>query len=153
MPRIRKGFRVKTTIPNILASRKRQIGRRLDQRKLGDCSQPVFTARNIQYEFAGRVRGLAYGGIGAFHLLTRKIGLIDAIDRRLHVLKIHMPYHDSDHVLGLAYNALCNANCLQDIELRRNDAVFLDALGARRIPDPTTAGDYCRRFRVRLVRD
>jgi hypothetical protein len=27
-----------------------------------------------------------------------------------------------------------------------NDDVFLDALGARRIPDPTTAGDFCRRF-------
>ena len=156
MPRTRKGFRVKTTIRNTLASRKRQIQRRLDSRKLGDCSQPVFTARNITYEFAGRTRGLAYGGIGAFHLLARKIGLIDAIDRRLHVLKIHVPYHDSDHVLGLAYNALCNADCLQDIELRRNDAVFLDALGADRIPDPTTAGDYCRRFnaaKIHLLQD
>jgi len=147
---------VKTTIRNTLASRKRQIQRRLELCKLGDCSQPVFTARNIHYEFAGRTRGLAFGGIGAFHLLARKLGLIDAIDRRLHVLKIHVPYHDSDHVLGLAYNALCNANCLQDIELRRNDAVFLDALGARSIPDPTTAGDYCRRFnaaKIHLLQD
>ena len=140
----------------MLASRKRQIERRLDQRKLGDCSQPVFSARNIKYEFARRTRGLAYGGIGAFHLLSRRTGLIEAIDRRLHVLKIHLPYHDSDHVLGLAYNALCNGDCLQDIELRRNDAVFLDALGARRIPDPTTAGDYCRRFdaaKIHLLQD
>ena len=30
--------------------------------------------------------------------------------------------------------------------MRRNDEVYLDALGARRIPDPTTAGDFCRRF-------
>src|SRR5262249_9689431 len=45
-----------------------------------------------------------------------------------------------------AYNALCNGTCLDDIELRRNDVVFLDALGADRIPDPTTAGDFCRRF-------
>src|SRR5208283_1239148 len=28
----------------------------------------------------------------------------------------------------------------------RQDEVFLDALGAQRIPDPTTAGDFCRRF-------
>jgi hypothetical protein len=41
---------------------------------------------------------------------------------------------------------LCDGTCLQDIELRRHDEVFLDALGARRIPDPTTAGDFCRRF-------
>lgn len=29
---------------------------------------------------------------------------------------------------------------MQDLERRRNDDVFLDALGARRLPDPTTAG-------------
>ena len=106
----------------------------------------MFTARNIDYDLAERGRGLAYGGIGLVHRLARRIGLIDAIDQRLHVLKIHLPYHESDHVLNLAYNALCNGDCLQDLELRRNDAVFLDALGARRIPDPTTAGDFCRRF-------
>ena len=26
------------------------------------------------------------------------------------------------------------------------NVAYLDALGARRIPDPTTAGDFCRRF-------
>src|SRR5439155_19545669 len=93
-----------------------------------------------------RTRGIAYGGIGTFHLLARQLGLIDAIDQRLHLLKIHLPFHESDHVLNFAYNALCDGTCLQDIELRRNDEVFLDALGARRIPDPTTAGDLCRRF-------
>jgi len=108
----------------------------------------MLTARNIHYDIAERARGLAYGGIGAFHLLARKIGLIEAINSGLHLLKIHQPYHESDHVLNIAYNALCNGDCLQDIELRRNDAVFLDALGARRIPDPTTAGDFCRRFSV-----
>lgn len=108
----------------------------------------MFTASNIHYEIAERSRGLAHGGIGAFHLLARQIGLIDAIDDRLHVLKIHLPYHESDHVLNLAYNALCDGTCLQDLELRRQDEVYLDALGARRIPDPTTAGDFCRRFTV-----
>ena len=134
------------TLRNRLASRKRQIQRRLDKTQLGDCSQPVFRARNIHYDVAQRSRGIAYGGIGAFHLLAHKAGLVDAIDQRLHLLKIHLPYHESDHVLNIAYNALCNGDCLQDIELRRNDAVFLDALGAQRLPDPTTAGDFCRRF-------
>jgi hypothetical protein len=80
------------------------------------------------------------------HQLARQVGLVDAIDRRLHLLKIHRPYHESDHVLNLAYNALCDGTRLEDIELRRNDEVFLDALGTARIPDPTTAGDFCRRF-------
>jgi hypothetical protein len=80
------------------------------------------------------------------HQLAREVGLVAAIDRRVHVLKIHRPYHESDHVLNLAYNALCDGTRLEDIELRRNDEVFLDALGTERIPDPTTAGDFCRRF-------
>jgi hypothetical protein len=129
-----------------LANSKRRIERRLDKTKLGACGNPMFTASNIHYEIGDRSRGLAYGGIGVIHALARQIGLIDAIDERLHLLKIHLPYHESDHVLNLAYNALCDSTCLQDIELRRNDEVFLDALGARRIPDPTTAGDFCRRF-------
>jgi hypothetical protein len=147
---------VKTTLRARLAARKRQIQNRLDKTKLGDCAAPVLNASNIHYEIAERVHGIAYGGIGAFHLLARRIGLIDAIDQKLHLLKIHLPYHESDHVLNLAYNALCNGDCLQDIELRRNDVHFLDALGARRIPDPTTAGDFCRRFKpyhVNLLQD
>src|SRR5688572_5725022 len=108
----------------------------------------MFTATNIHYEIADRTRGLAHGGIGAMHLLAQRIGLMDALNDRLHLLKIHLPYHESDHVLNLAYNALCDGTCLQDLELRRQDEVYLDALGARRIPDPTTAGDFCRRFRA-----
>jgi hypothetical protein len=142
---------VKIKIRQQLANRKGQIRRRLDKSKLGDCSKPVLTARNIDYEFSERIHGLAYGGIGAMVQLARKIGLIDQIDKRLHILKIHLPYHSSDHVMNFAINALCNGDCLQDIELRRNDAVFLDALGARRIPDPTTAGDFCRRFDVHHI--
>ena len=96
----------------------------------------MFTASNIHYEIADRTRGIAHGGIGAIHALARQLGLIDAIDRRLHLLKIHLPYHESDHVLNLAYNALCDGTCLQDLELRRNDEVFLDALAPAASPTP-----------------
>jgi hypothetical protein len=116
----------------------------------------MFTASAIHYEFADRTRGLSCGGLGALHALARQVGLIDALDDRLHLLKFHFPYHESDHVLTFAYNALCDGTCLQDLELRRHDEVFLDALGARRIPDPTTAGDFCRRFdetAIRLLQD
>jgi hypothetical protein len=142
---------VKPTVTRKLANRKRRIARRLDKTKLGDCRQPMFTARNIHYEISDRSRGITHGGIGAIHLLARQLGLIDAIDDRLHLLQIHLPYHESDHVLNLAYNALCDGTCMQDIELRRHDEVFLDALGAQRIPDPTTAGDFCRRFSAASV--
>jgi hypothetical protein len=146
-----EGFRVTPKIRRKLKNGKRRIQRRLDKFDNRGLERPMFMASNIHYELGERVRGMAYGGIGAMHLLARRIGLIDEIDRRLHVLKVHLPYHESDHVLNLAYNALCDATCLQDLELRRNDEVFLDALGARRIPDPTTAGDFCRRFQAHHV--
>jgi hypothetical protein len=106
----------------------------------------MYTATNIQYEHSDRVRGLASGGIGAMHRLAQHVGMVDAVDHHLKLLKVHLPYHESDHVLGIAYNVLCGGTCLQDIERRRQDEVYLDALGAQRIPDPTTAGDFCRRF-------
>ena len=129
-----------------LVNRKRRIQYRLRDRAWTDQPEPMFTAANIHYELAERTRGLGPGGIGAMHLLARRTGLIDAIDRRLHLLKVHLPYHESDHVLNIAYNILAGGTCLEDIELWRNDEVYLDALGAQRIPDPTTAGDFCRRF-------
>src|SRR3972149_4193946 len=54
----------------------------------------------------------------------------------------NIQYEPSDRVRGLGGGG----TCLQDIEQRRQDEVYLAALGAQRIPDPTTAGDFCRRF-------
>ena len=54
-------------------------------------------------------------------------------------------------MLNIVYNALCGATCLEDLELRRDDEVYLDALGTDRIPGPTTAGDFCRRFSPRNI--
>jgi hypothetical protein len=138
---------VNTKIRRQLAERKRRIRRRLDKNNVQGFERPMFTASNIHYEISDRDRGIAHGGIGAMHALANRLGLAEAIDRRLVLLKVHLPYHESDHVLNIAYNAVCAGTCLEHIELRRNDEVFLDALGARRIPDPTTAGDFCRRFR------
>jgi hypothetical protein len=106
----------------------------------------MMTASNIHYEIADRTRAIAPGGIGAIHLMARKLGLVHDIDDNLHLLKRHLPYFESDHVLNIAYNLLAGGSRLEHLEVRRNDEVYLDALGARRIPDPTTAGDFCRRF-------
>jgi hypothetical protein len=129
-----------------MGRRKRRIARRLRPRTWTAQPTPMYRARNLHYEHSDRVRGLATGGIGAMHRLAQHVGLVDAIDQGVEVLKVHLPYHESDHVLGIAYNVLCGGTCLQDIEHRRQDEVYLDALGAQRIPDPTTAGDFCRRF-------
>jgi len=131
-----------------MKNRKRRIERRLGNRNWANQVAPMFSASNIQYEMGERTRGTSVGGIGTMHLVARRTGLIEAIDESVHVLKRHLPYQESDHVLNIAYNALNGGTCLEDIELRRNDEVYLDALGAQRIPDPTTAGDFCRRFEV-----
>jgi hypothetical protein len=106
----------------------------------------MMTATQILYELADRVHGLSAGGIGAMLLMAHRIGLIRDIDSMLHLLKRHQPYYESDHVLNIAFNILAGGQRLEHLELRRNDEVYLDALGAQRIPDPTTAGDFCRRF-------
>ena len=139
---------MKTKLRRQLAASKRKIERRLDKTKFPKNPGPVLAGSNVVYEMAGRVQGIGLGGIPLFHQLTRDIGLVQAIDSRLHILKLFAPYTHSDHVLNIAFNSLCGGDCLQDMELRRNDINYLNALNAQRIPDPTTAGDFCRRFTV-----
>jgi len=137
---------VKTSTRKKWLRRKRRIAARLRPRKFKARAVPMLTARNIHYELAERIRAVGHGGIGAMLMLCRTVGLIEAIDRDVELLKVHLPYHESDHVLNIAFNILCGGGCLQDMELLRNDEAHLDALGASRIPAPTTAGDFCRRF-------
>jgi len=137
---------VKQKDTRILNRRKENLTKRLERKQFPEQGRPMLRAQNIHYEMAERVRAIECGGIGAFHLLAYRSGLVDAINKRVHLLKRHLPYHESDHVLNIAYNTLSGGICLDDIELRRNDEAYMDALGAERIPDPTTAGDFTRRF-------
>ncbi len=130
----------------LFQERRRRINKRLGKPPGPERPVPMMTATNIQYELAERVQGLGAGGIGLMLLLAHRIGLIRDIDANLHLLKVHLPYHESDHVLNIAFNTLAGGQRIEHIELRRNDEVYLNALGAERIPDPTTAGDFCRRF-------
>jgi hypothetical protein len=130
----------------LLRQRRRRILDRIVHRPGPESDQPMMSATNIHYELGTRVQGLSAGGIGAMLLLARKTGLIRDIDHQLHLLKVHLPYHESDHVLNIAFNILAGGTRIEHIELRRNDEVLLNALGATRIPDPTTEGDFCRRF-------
>ncbi len=130
----------------ILNQRKENLSKRLERKQWPEQANPLLRAQNIHYEMAERVRAIECGGIGAFHLLACKSGLVDALNDKVHLLKKHLPYHESDHVLNIAYNTLTGGTCLEDIELRRNDEAFMDGVGAERIPDPTTAGDFTRRF-------
>ncbi|MCB9591136.1 MAG: transposase [Sandaracinaceae bacterium] len=131
-----------------MARDERKLARRLDAAKGGQerRSDGPELAGNPRLELAERTRAMPYGGIGTMLKLARDVGLTAKLDEELGVLKCPHPYTDADHVMNIALNILCGGRVLDDIEIRRNDLVFLDALGARTIPDPTTAGDYCRRF-------
>ena len=130
----------------MLAKRKRKIARRLKRKQWKNQPKPMFSASNIHYEMDGRHKGISSGGIGAIHLMNKKLGFVKEMDTVLHLLKRHLPYHESDHVLNIAYNVIAGGTRLEDIELQRQDEAWLDALGAEIIPDPTTAGDFLRRF-------
>jgi hypothetical protein len=56
----------------------------------------MMTASNIHYEIADRTRAISPGGIGAIHLLARRLGLVRDIDENLHLLKRHLPYQRSE---------------------------------------------------------
>lgn len=125
---------MKRSISKRLRQAKRRIERRLDKNDNRGCDRPIMTASNIHYELADRTRATTHGGIGAMHLLVQKLGLDRAINEGLGLLKIHLPYHDSDHVLNVAYNLLAGGTCLEHLELLRSDEAYLDALGIGAFP-------------------
>jgi hypothetical protein len=114
---------------------------------------PMLRTTKAEYDVHGRISAVNAGGLALIHEMVRRLGLARTIDERVDVLKRHTPYSESDHVLATAYNLLAGGTCIEDLELRRNDAAFLDMLGAQRIPDPTTAGDFCRRFTTKTSID
>jgi hypothetical protein len=130
----------------IIAERKENVERRLDRHTWKETGRPVLEGGAVRYEMAGRDRAIGYGGIGAMHQMVRKLKLDEEINRAIPVLKTHVPYWESDHVLNIAYNVLTGGRCLEDIERLRQDEAYMDSLGAERIPDPTTAGDFTRRL-------
>ena len=129
-----------------LTERKTRIDGRLDAERQWESHQPVVENTNLHYDVASRVSATSIGGIGLVHEFVRKLGLVDAIDRNVTVFKRHFPYFESDHVLNLTYNLMTGGTCLEDIERLRQDEAYLEAIGAERVPDPTTAGDFLRRF-------
>ena len=130
----------------ILERRKGQIEDRLRRKNWTAQTEPMLKPANIVLEMSERYRAIGCGGIGAIHILVKKVKLSDAIDQKVKLLKAHLRYFESDHVLNIAYNVLSGGNALEDIKQLRSDEAYLDALSAQRIPDATTAGDFLRRF-------
>lgn len=136
----------------IITEREKSITKRLERKKGIEVGyEPMFQGAPIRYEMSEKTSAIGCGGIGAMHTMARNLGLPKEIDAAIRLLKVHAPYFESDHVLNLAYNVLTGGRTLDDIDRLRNDETYLNALGTRRIPDPTTAGDFLRRFHEKSI--
>jgi hypothetical protein len=132
-------------------NRQRRIQRRLERAVKdieGREDKPVLGSGNMKFDVSDRIRGHGWGGLGLIHQMVGHLGLARRIDESLELLKYHRPYHESDHVLAIAYNIIAGGTCLEDMERLRQDEALLDNLGTCSLPDPTTAGDFCRRFKT-----
>jgi hypothetical protein len=89
-----------------------------------------------------------YGGLVLAQQFVRRFGVAQRIDERLQLFKRHAPYHESDHVLALTYTLYADGACLEDQGSLQGSAAVCKLVGACRIPDPTTAGDFLRRFKT-----
>ena len=87
-----------------------------------------------------------YGGLALAVDFCRRFKVPQCIDKHVKVLKVHLPYHESDHVLALAFNLFVGGTCIEDQANLQHSEAVRRMVGACRIPDPTTAGDFLRRF-------
>ena len=130
----------------ILTQDKKKLAKRLKRKNYGDQAGPMFQPANLHYEMSERSRGIGFGGIGALHTLVTRRGLDEAINQRVPWRKAPVRYFESEHVLNLACHLRTGGTCRKDIDRLREDSRDAEGLSAERIPDPTTAGDFLRRF-------
>jgi Transposase DDE domain group 1 len=87
-----------------------------------------------------------YGGLVLAQQFVRRFRVAKRLDEALVLFRRHAPYHESDHVLALAYTLYADGTCLEDQAVLQGSEAVRRLVGACRIPDPTTAGDFLRRF-------
>ena len=108
-------FQVKDRVKKRLRQRKRRIEHRLRKKQWDEQRRPMFQKQNIHYDLPDKTKGLRCAGLGAFLLLVQRLGLAKAIDDNLHLLKRHVPYFESDHILNLSYNLLVGGKAINDL--------------------------------------
>ncbi len=60
----------------------------------------MFGAPNGHCEISGQTRVVCAGAIGDMRESARRPGLLGEIEGELRLLKVCLPYHESDHVLN-----------------------------------------------------
>ena len=82
---------MKRSVTKRLADRKREIKRRLQRanelkyRRAQEGAGCVLNSAGLKFELGDKTRAISYGGIPLFYRLAHEAGLVNAIDRRLHL--------------------------------------------------------------------
>ena len=79
------------------------------------------------------------------HLMVQRLGLVKDIDKHLHLLKVHLPYHESDHVLEPDLQPAGRRAAAGGHRTAAPRRGLSQRSGSRADSDPTTAGDFTRR--------
>ncbi len=85
-------------------------------------------------------------GLSLFYAMAEAFEIPRILDEDVKVKQRESGYPESEHILALAANAFVGGDFLEDLEALREDVAIQRAIGRKDLPDPTTAGDFCRRF-------
>jgi len=126
---------VKKKDREILEKRELEILERLENEHVIR-SSPMLGTPNLTYEMSDRTNATAWGGVAVMYELARRVGLVKSLDDKVHVLKIHKPYHESDHIMSLALNVLAGGTCLEDLEFAPTGSIVYGCPGRESNPRP-----------------
>jgi hypothetical protein len=88
----------------------------------------------------------AYGGLALLQQLARTVRFAEHIGAHVKVLKVHQGYGESDHLYHLLSALYAGASCVEDLGQLQEDEAYRRLAGADRVTDPSTMGDFLRRF-------
>ena len=85
-------------------------------------------------------------GLSLFYSMAEALSIPKILDAQVKVKKRERGYPESEHILALAANAFVGGDYLDDSGSVERGCGHPEGDWPSDIPDPTTAGDFCRRF-------
>jgi hypothetical protein len=108
---------------------------------------PLKTGRNHTVRLEVTDEALTvHTGLSLFYAMAESLEIPRILDEEVKVKQRESGYPESEHILALAANAFVGGDYLEDLEALREDVAIQRVIGRKDLPDPTTAGDFCRRF-------
>lgn len=87
-----------------------------------------------------------HAGLALFYGMAEALGIPKILDEEIRVKCRAAGYPESEHILALCASIFQGGDFIDDMEALREDAAAKVLIGREETPDPTTAGDFCRRF-------